>query len=225
MVGQAYARDSMAELSVTVTFELAGNDRFRSAGFPIGIWYGDASPAAATTSKAVVRAVGKPTAAAAAPEVHSTLRSVISGCLPCLVDTDGERVCAPASSSSSSSSAVVLAGKGVGGAEPMRRRVPPLVVIDNGATLTLSGGGSEGVPAFSYVVSRTLGKFTAAVYGSRTLFISGPTPNVYRAPTDNDKGGAAASYNARWVQLGLHVATLQVRALDAAVFTESGPGV
>jgi hypothetical protein len=206
-VADARLRDGQAELSLTITFELVAADRFRAAGFPLGIWYGDASPAERARTRRALPTKVNVDAKAAAMAVPTRARSLLADCLPCLGTADDEGAVVAAAPVSTHMAMTTPTAA----VPALRRREPAVVVVDNGATLSISGGGAEGVPSFAYVVSRTLGKFTAGVFGGRTVFLSGPTPNVYRAPTDNDKGGAAASFDARWRQMGLHVATLQVR--------------
>jgi len=207
-VASTMATDARAELTLTVWYQLLVSDPFRDVNFNVGLWYGDASGvptrgAARTLPGATAPPAKEPAAKAAATAVTAAVQSVLSPCLPCLANAER-----PADASQSAVAAAITRPPApVAGVR--RRAPPPLTVVDNGTTITVTGGGQEGIPAFTYVLTRASGKFTSATYDGQTLFLNGPVPNVYRAPTDNDKGGAAASYDARWRKMGLHTTSLQ----------------
>jgi len=205
-VASAKASDARAELTLTVWYQLLVSDPFREVNFNVGLWYGDASGVSARGARALPAATAppakEPAAKAAATAVAAAVQTVLSPCLPCLASADR-----PAAAAATATAAAIT--RPPAPAAAVRRRVPPLTVVDNGTTITVTGGGQEGIPAFTYVLSRATGKFTSATYDGQTLFLNGPAPNVYRAPTDNDKGGAAASYDARWRKMGLHTTSLQ----------------
>jgi beta-galactosidase len=71
--------------------------------------------------------------------------------------------------------------------------MPEVEVSENAGDVTVSGEG------FRAVFSREEGKLKSLQYGNREMLLSGPVPNAYRSPTDNDKWVAE-----KWREAGLN---------------------
>ncbi|MDN3025601.1 glycoside hydrolase family 2 TIM barrel-domain containing protein [Streptomyces sp. S.PB5] len=92
--------------------------------------------------------------------------------------------------------------------------VPALTHEDGDTTVTVTGKG------FSVTVDKATGVITSYRAGGRQLITSGPAPQFWRAPTDNDRGNGQHTRNQTWRDAGAHrkVTSVDVRALrDRAV--------
>ncbi|MER6350039.1 glycoside hydrolase family 2 TIM barrel-domain containing protein [Streptomyces sp. NPDC001595] len=93
-------------------------------------------------------------------------------------------------------------------------RVPALRHTDGERRITVTGDD------FAVTVDKGRGVITSYEAGGRSLIVSGPAPNFWRAPTDNDKGNGQHIRNQTWRDAGARrtVADVRVRALsDRAV--------
>ncbi|MFD9002276.1 glycoside hydrolase family 2 TIM barrel-domain containing protein [Streptomyces sp. NPDC059582] len=92
--------------------------------------------------------------------------------------------------------------------------VPALRHEDGEASVTVTGKG------FSVTVDKTTGVITSYRAAGAQLIASGPVPNFWRAPTDNDRGNGQHTRNETWRDAGAlrTVTGVSVRALrDRAV--------
>ncbi|TDC77929.1 glycoside hydrolase family 2 TIM barrel-domain containing protein [Streptomyces hainanensis] len=92
--------------------------------------------------------------------------------------------------------------------------VPALRHEEGEAAVTVAGED------FSVTVDKATGVITSYQAGGAQLVVSGPAPNFWRAPTDNDRGNGQPSRNATWRGAGTRrtVTDVRVRALrDRAV--------
>jgi beta-galactosidase len=92
--------------------------------------------------------------------------------------------------------------------------VPALRHDDGADAVTVTGEG------FSVTVDRAGGTITSYEADGRRLITSGPVPNFWRAPTDNDRGNGQHTRNQTWRDAGARreVTDVRVRALrDRAV--------
>ncbi|MCX4766153.1 DUF4981 domain-containing protein [Streptomyces sp. NBC_01275] len=92
--------------------------------------------------------------------------------------------------------------------------VPALSHQDGADSVTVTGRG------FSVAVDKKTGVITSYRAGGAELISSGPAPNFWRAPTDNDRGNGQHTRNQTWRDAGAHrrVTGVEVRALrDRAV--------
>ncbi|MFF9277331.1 glycoside hydrolase family 2 TIM barrel-domain containing protein [Streptomyces griseosporeus] len=95
--------------------------------------------------------------------------------------------------------------------------VPALTHHDTGTAVTVTGRG------FFVTVDKRTGVITSYEAGGEPLIVSGPAPNFWRAPTDNDHGNGQHIRNQTWRDAGAHrtVTATTVRALrDRAVRIE-----
>ncbi|WP_437054557.1 glycoside hydrolase family 2 TIM barrel-domain containing protein [Streptomyces sp. enrichment culture] len=93
-------------------------------------------------------------------------------------------------------------------------RVPALRHTETGERITVTGDD------FTVTVDRRSGLITSYEANGRPLIVSGPAPNFWRAPTDNDKGNGQHTRNQTWRDAGARrtVTGVRVRALrDRAV--------
>ncbi|UUU23613.1 glycoside hydrolase family 2 TIM barrel-domain containing protein [Streptomyces sp. DSM 40750] len=92
--------------------------------------------------------------------------------------------------------------------------VPTLTYRDGSDEITVTGKGPRG-RGFSVTVDRTSGTITSYEAGGVRLIDSGPAPNFWRAPTDNDHGNGQHTRNQTWRDAGAHreVTDVTVRAL------------
>ncbi|WP_171109397.1 MULTISPECIES: glycoside hydrolase family 2 TIM barrel-domain containing protein [unclassified Streptomyces] len=93
-------------------------------------------------------------------------------------------------------------------------RVPALRYDDAETSVTVTGRG------FSVTVDKGSGVITSYEAAGTRLITSGPAPNFWRAPTDNDKGNGQHTRNQTWRDAGAlrEVTGVSVRALrDRAV--------
>ena len=93
-------------------------------------------------------------------------------------------------------------------------RVPTLRHKDGDASVTVTGRG------FSVTVDKRSGVITSYEARGTRLITSGPAPNFWRAPTDNDRGNGQHIRNQTWRDAGAKrkVTAVSVRALrDRAV--------
>ncbi len=92
--------------------------------------------------------------------------------------------------------------------------VPALGHRDGATSVTVTGRD------FSVTVDKRTGVITSYRAGGVPLLVSGPAPNFWRAPTDNDRGNGQHTRNQTWRDAGAHreVSGVSVRALrDRAV--------
>ncbi|WP_327667498.1 DUF4981 domain-containing protein [Streptomyces sp. NBC_00485] len=92
--------------------------------------------------------------------------------------------------------------------------VPALRHEDGARSVTVTGRG------FSVTVDKKTGVITSYRADGAELISSGPAPNFWRAPTDNDRGNGQHTRNQTWRDAGTHrrVTDVGVRALrDRAV--------
>ncbi|MEU3255086.1 glycoside hydrolase family 2 TIM barrel-domain containing protein [Streptomyces sp. NPDC006997] len=92
--------------------------------------------------------------------------------------------------------------------------VPPLSYDDGDTAVTVTGRD------FSVTVDKRTGVITSYEAGGARLLLSGPAPNFWRAPTDNDRGNGQHTRNQTWRDAGARreVTDVRVRALgDRAV--------
>lgn len=73
---------------------------------------------------------------------------------------------------------------------------PPLRVEETDETVTVNGAG------FRVSFDKEQGTIASYEYRGRELFRSGPVPNFWRAPTDNDKGSGYTAELATWREAG-----------------------
>ncbi|MFI1722008.1 glycoside hydrolase family 2 TIM barrel-domain containing protein [Streptomyces sp. NPDC020489] len=95
--------------------------------------------------------------------------------------------------------------------------VPALRFEDREASVTVTGKG------FSVTVDKKSGLITSYQASGSRLITSGPAPNFWRAPTDNDRGNGQHVRNQTWRDAGANrrVTGVRVRALrDRAVVIE-----
>ncbi|MFF0889622.1 glycoside hydrolase family 2 TIM barrel-domain containing protein [Streptomyces sp. NPDC003456] len=90
------------------------------------------------------------------------------------------------------------------------RGVPALRHTDGEKTVTVRGRG------FALTVDKPTGTLTSWEAGGERLLTSGPVPNFWRAPTDNDRGNGHHTRNQVWRDAGAgrKVTGVRVRALD-----------
>ncbi|MEV7990531.1 glycoside hydrolase family 2 TIM barrel-domain containing protein [Streptomyces sp. NPDC086077] len=97
--------------------------------------------------------------------------------------------------------------------------VPALTYEDGEDFVTVTGKG------FSVTVDKGSGVITSYVAAGTRLITSGPAPNFWRAPTDNDRGNGQHTRNQTWRDAGAlrEVTGVRVRAVrDRAVEIEVG---
>ncbi|TDC08034.1 DUF4981 domain-containing protein [Streptomyces sp. 8K308] len=93
-------------------------------------------------------------------------------------------------------------------------QVPTLTVSDSGGTITVRGTD------VTVTISRSTGLMTSYEALGTRLVSSGPVPNFWRAPNDNDRGNGHPTRNATWRSAGANrtVTGVDVRRLsDRAV--------
>ncbi|MEU6372738.1 glycoside hydrolase family 2 TIM barrel-domain containing protein [Streptomyces sp. NPDC046909] len=98
-------------------------------------------------------------------------------------------------------------------------RVPALRFEDGDESVTVTGRG------FSATVDKRTGVITSYEASGKRLITSGPAPNFWRAPTDNDRGNGQHVRNQTWRDAGTHrkVTSVEVRGLrDRAVEIKVG---
>ncbi|MFJ1668257.1 glycoside hydrolase family 2 TIM barrel-domain containing protein [Streptomyces bottropensis] len=96
--------------------------------------------------------------------------------------------------------------------------VPELRYEESDEAVTVTGKGYPG--RFSVTVDKASGTITSYKAGGTRLISSGPVPNFWRAPTDNDHGNGQHTRNQTWRDAGTNrkVTDVTVRALgDRAV--------
>ncbi len=74
----------------------------------------------------------------------------------------------------------------------------PITLSSEGSSWKISGGND-----FALVIDSISGKLTSFEANKQALITSGPTINLWRAPTDNDVGGGDKSFASRWLAYGL----------------------
>jgi beta-galactosidase len=96
--------------------------------------------------------------------------------------------------------------------------VPAAAVRENGESVDITGAG------FSLSIAKGTGLITAYEAHGLRLVTSGPVPNFWRAPTDNDIGNGQPSRNATWRHAGSdrHVTDVSVVVGRAVVVTVRG---
>ncbi len=97
-------------------------------------------------------------------------------------------------------------------------QVPAATVRESGQSVEIAGAG------FTLAIAKDTGLITSYEAHGVRLITSGPVPNFWRAPTDNDIGNGQPSRNATWRYAGTdrHVTDVSVRAGRAVVVTVSG---
>ncbi len=93
-------------------------------------------------------------------------------------------------------------------------RVPDVTAHETGDEVTVTG------PHFSVTIAKDSGVITSYVARGTRLVSSGPEPNFWRAPTDNDRGNGQPSRNGTWRYAGA-----RREVTDVTVRTESGKAV
>lgn len=96
--------------------------------------------------------------------------------------------------------------------------VPVLKYVESDEAVTVTGKDYPG--RFSVTVDKASGTITSYKAGGTRLISSGPVPNFWRAPTDNDHGNGQHTRNQTWRDAGTNrkVTGVTVRALgDRAV--------
>ncbi|WNZ10032.1 glycoside hydrolase family 2 TIM barrel-domain containing protein [Streptomyces sp. 11x1] len=95
--------------------------------------------------------------------------------------------------------------------------VPKLTYKDGPDEITVTGKGVKGSPAFSVTIDRQSGTLTSYKAVGTRLLTSGPIPNFWRAPTDNDHGNGQHIRNQTWRDAGTNrkVTDVTVRPLGA----------
>ncbi|WP_371578684.1 glycoside hydrolase family 2 TIM barrel-domain containing protein [Streptomyces sp. NBC_01314] len=97
--------------------------------------------------------------------------------------------------------------------------VPVLKYEESDEAVTITGKGYPG--RFSVTIDRASGTITSYKAGGTRLITSGPVPNFWRAPTDNDHGNGQHTRNQTWRDAGTNrkVTAVTVRPLggDRAV--------
>ncbi|MGQ4488637.1 glycoside hydrolase family 2 TIM barrel-domain containing protein [Streptomyces sp. SAS_281] len=90
-------------------------------------------------------------------------------------------------------------------------RVPDLSHVDGDGAVTVTGKG------FSVSIGKADGVINSYRAGGTELIVSGPAPNFWRAPTDNDLGNDQNTRNATWRHAGADrtVSDVQVRKLGS----------
>ncbi|MFG2804609.1 glycoside hydrolase family 2 TIM barrel-domain containing protein [Streptomyces massasporeus] len=90
------------------------------------------------------------------------------------------------------------------------RGVPALSHTDGDKTVSVKGRG------FAVTVDKAAGTITSYEAGGTRLLTSGPVPNFWRAPTDNDRGNGQHTRNQTWRDAGAKrkVTDVRVRPLD-----------
>lgn len=78
----------------------------------------------------------------------------------------------------------------------------PDVALKTGEAIEVSGSD------FALRIDRRSGELLSLQYSGRELLAAAPRPSFWRTPTDNDEGGNARSFAARWRESGLHEPTL-----------------
>ncbi|MDX2285469.1 MAG: glycoside hydrolase family 2 TIM barrel-domain containing protein [Bacteroidia bacterium] len=78
-----------------------------------------------------------------------------------------------------------------------RAAAAPLDLKDLGGQYLIKGEG------FELLFEEKTGKIAYMVAGGQELLLRGPLPNLWRAPTDNDEGGAERSFAAQWKRFGM----------------------
>ncbi|QFQ98872.1 DUF4981 domain-containing protein [Streptomyces phaeolivaceus] len=91
--------------------------------------------------------------------------------------------------------------------------VPVLKYEESDEAVTVTGKGYPG--RFSVTVDKASGTITAYKAGGTRLIASGPVPNFWRAPTDNDHGNGQHTRNQTWRDAGTNrrVTAVTVRPL------------
>ncbi|WP_344867634.1 glycoside hydrolase family 2 TIM barrel-domain containing protein [Amycolatopsis ultiminotia] len=97
-------------------------------------------------------------------------------------------------------------------------QVPPPTVHETDQAVEITGSD------FGLSIAKDTGLITSYRAGGVSLVTSGPVPNFWRAPTDNDVGNGQSSRNATWRYAGAdrQVTKVSVTAGEAVVVTVSG---
>lgn len=90
-------------------------------------------------------------------------------------------------------------------------RVPAVTVRETDDEITVTGKD------FAVTIAKATGVITFYVVHGTRLVNSGPTPNFWRAPTDNDRGNGQPTRNGTWRHAGTNR-----QVTDVTVRTESG---
>lgn len=206
----------LAETHLTVYMTLVNADEFRNAGHVLSIWQGDLSALSAVERARLSGTIANSAAAQASArsaqhqspvqqeEEPSLMRKLLTCCLP----EDNILVAKPGHKEQHQSAQPVEMHQ-VRQQQPqgtpkasMKALVPPITLTVSGDILSLQGGGSEGVAVFEYLFSQSAGYFADLAFNGQIAAMAGPAPNLWRPTTDNDKGGAFASFAAMWKRAG-----------------------
>lgn len=104
-----------------------------------------------------------------------------------------------------------LPGRSSTARAPLRRtNTSRLIVNESGDTITVRGAG------FSAGISRASGLLASLVFSGRELLLAPLTPNLWRAPTDNDFGNYMPEWAKEWRQAGERRRLGSLRVVDAA---------
>jgi beta-galactosidase len=91
--------------------------------------------------------------------------------------------------------------------------LPPLQVIDDETSITITGND------FSLALDKNEGVITSYVFRGNELILTGPRPNFWRAPTDNDFGGRWQKTLSIWRDAG------ERRTVRSVTVMQDGPNV
>ncbi|MFD7920932.1 glycoside hydrolase family 2 TIM barrel-domain containing protein [Streptomyces sp. NPDC059740] len=97
-------------------------------------------------------------------------------------------------------------------AEPAAASLPALKVSQDDKAVSISG------PHVEVVVDKAAGTLSTYRVAGRRLLVSGPVPNFWRAPTDNDIGRKAQQTLATWRDAGPH------RSVESVVVDQPAAG-
>ncbi|GIJ44049.1 beta-galactosidase [Virgisporangium aliadipatigenens] len=99
-------------------------------------------------------------------------------------------------------------------------RVPAVAVRQADDAITVTGR------EFTVTIAKSTGLITAYVVRGKPLLVSGPVPNFWRAPTDNDEGNGHPSRNGTWRHAGadrrVTDVSIDTTSRKAVVITVSG---
>lgn len=88
--------------------------------------------------------------------------------------------------------------------------VPPLSMTQNAEAVTVSGKN------FTAAIDKATGTLSNYTAGGQRLVTSGPAPNFWRAPTDNDEGNGQPGRQAVWRQAGAKRTVTSVAVTELA---------
>lgn len=99
-----------------------------------------------------------------------------------------------------------------------RKQGTEVGVEEKESSILISGGN------FWVNVDKGTGQLSLMNEQGEDLGVSGPYPNLWRAPIDNDEGGGARSYASRWLKYGLNKMDWTVESVNAKelIYEEGG---